>query len=106
MQFMQLIKHIKKEYNIYDATLFQTPAYGGKRGFEKVYRLDVPAKNHMEALNELFVLFNHPDSMPKDCKARFVSTGDIIFIDEGRKGHFYYQLKSGGWKSINRILLH
>jgi hypothetical protein len=106
MPFMQLIKNIKKDYTTYDATLFQTPAYGDKRGFKKVYRMDVQAKNHMEALNELFTLFNHPDRMPKDCKARYISTGDIIFIDEGRKGHFYYQLKLGGWKSINRIMLH
>ena len=32
-----------------------------------------------------------------------MGTGDIVFIDEGRKGQIYYQLKSGGWEKVNRI---
>ncbi|MET1176245.1 hypothetical protein ABWU89_31990, partial [Paenibacillus amylolyticus] len=37
--------------------------------------------------------------------ARFLATGDIVLIDEGRRGITYYKLLSTGWGKINRILL-
>jgi hypothetical protein len=31
-----------------------------------------------------------------------MGTGDIVLIDEGRKGQTYYRLCSGGWKPVER----
>lgn len=104
--FMQLLKSLKLSYSHvteYDITLFQTPLFGQKKGYKKVYQLKVAGKNHEEILYKVFATFNTLDSLPKDYHARYLGTGDIVFIDEGRNGHFYYQLKSGGWTTINRI---
>ncbi|MGX1445882.1 YodL domain-containing protein [Cytobacillus horneckiae] len=90
----------KKEY---DVTIFQTPVFRENKGYRQVYRLSIKWMNHEECLTSVFSQFNVPDRMPCDFSGRFLSTGDILYIDEGRRGQFYYQLKSGGWKKINRI---
>lgn len=87
----------------YDVTIFQTPSYRQKKGYKQVYRLQVEGTSHDDCLNEVFAIFNVFDRMPKDFQGRFISTGDILFIDDGRKGQFYYQLKSGGWERVNRL---
>lgn len=87
----------------FDITIFQTPQFGDEKGYKPVYRLMIPAKNHEDALYQTFRKFNIPDIIPKDYKARYIGTGDIILIDEGKKGQVYYQLQPGGWKKINRI---
>lgn len=89
----------------YDVTLYQTPRFGQAKGYEQVYRLNLLAKNHEELLNRIFSMFNVSDLIPNDYHARFIGTGDIIFIDEGRKGNTYYKLTSHGWKKINRVYM-
>nr|WP_295973053.1 YodL domain-containing protein [uncultured Bacillus sp.] len=86
----------------YDVTVFQTPSYRQKKGYQQVYRLQVEGVSHNDCLNEVFAIFNVLDRMPKDFQGRFIGTGDILFIDDGRRGQFYYQLKSGGWEKINQ----
>ncbi|PKR85825.1 hypothetical protein [Heyndrickxia camelliae] len=103
---MQLLKTLKRNQSRdteYDITLFQTPKFGQKKGFKNVYQLKIAGKNHEDVLYKVFAIFNTIDSLPKDYYARYLGTGDIVFIDEGRNGHYYYQLKSGGWKTVNRI---
>lgn len=103
---MQLLKTFKLSQGYlteYDITLFQTPKFGQRKGYKKVYQLKIEGKNHEDVLYNVFAAFNTIDSLPKDYQARYLGTGDIVFIDEGRKGHYYYQLKSGGWQTINRI---
>ncbi len=87
----------------FDITLFQTPDFGNTKGYKIVYRTSVLGKSHDDALYEVFRKFNVPDTMPSDYKGRFVTTGDIIFIDEGRRGHHYYRLEPDGWMEISRI---
>lgn len=97
----ELTKVRRKEY---DVTIFQTPKFRQKKGYEQVYRLNVEGTaNHQECLDSVFKMFNVPDCIPSNFNGRFISTGDILFIDEGRKGQFYYQLKPGGWVEVNRI---
>ena len=86
-------------------TIFQTPKYREYRGYREVYRTTITAINHNYCLEETFSLFNVTDSIPVNFEGRFLSTGDIILIDEGRDGQHYYQLKTGGWFPINRILM-
>ncbi|MEH7416697.1 YodL domain-containing protein [Neobacillus drentensis] len=93
----------KKAYNPYDVTIFQTPRYREHRGYKEVYRTTIPASSRKECLHEMFSRFNVTDRIPANYKGRFMSTGDIILIDEGRGGQYYYQLKSGGWELVNRI---
>lgn len=87
----------------YDVTIFQTPSYRQRNGYQEVYRLQVEGTSHADCLNEVFAIFNVIDRMPKDFKGRFITTGDILYIDEGRKGQYYYQLRSGGWERVNRL---
>ena len=96
----ELIKVKKKEY---DVTIFQTPEFRQKKGYKQVYRLNVEGTDHLDCMNSVFVRFNVPDRIPEDFTGRFISTGDILFIDEGREGQYYYQLKPGGWEEVNRI---
>ncbi|MGV3465526.1 MAG: YodL domain-containing protein [Heyndrickxia sp.] len=103
MQLLKTLKLSQSHINEYDITLFQTPAYGLKKGYRKVYRIKIEGKNHEDVLYKVFATFNTVDSLPKDFHSRYIGTGDIVFIDEGRNGHYYYQLKSGGWQTINRI---
>ncbi|KAB2338170.1 hypothetical protein F7731_00940 [Cytobacillus depressus] len=96
----ELTRIKKKEY---DVTIFQTPEFRQRKGYNQVYRLTVEANNHKECMYSVFSTFNVPDRIPEDFKGRFISTGDILYIDEGRKGQHYFQLQTGGWKEINRI---
>lgn len=88
---------------IYDVTIFQTPEFRQSKGYRQVYRTEVEGGSHTECLENVFKKFNIKDCIPNDYVGRFISTGDIVFIDEGRFGQFYYQLKPGGWENINRI---
>ncbi|WP_246941665.1 hypothetical protein [Bacillus pinisoli] len=87
----------------YDITLMQTPRIGQKKGYRSVYRLDVYAESHDEAMYEVFRLFNVKEMMPKQTEARFIRTWDILYFDEGLEGMTYYQLQPGGWKKIGRV---
>ncbi|MCL6571238.1 MAG: hypothetical protein K6T88_06070 [Bacillus sp. (in: Bacteria)] len=95
----------KKACNQYDVTIFQTPRYRENKGFKEVYRTQVPANSRENCLHETFSRFNVTDTIPADYQGRFLSTGDILLIDEGRGGQHYYQLKLGGWFPISRIIL-
>ncbi|MGM0827976.1 MAG: YodL domain-containing protein [Bacillota bacterium] len=106
MPLLEKIIRPKLLRSTYDMTIFQTPKYGEDKGYEKVYRISVEANNHEEALYKTFRTFNVPDLVPKDYQGRYIATRDIIFIDEGRRGHYYYRLQPNGWKRVNRILIH
>lgn len=95
----------KRASNQYDVTIFQTPKQREKKGHKEVFRTAIPASSREQCLQETFSLFNVADRIPEEYKGRFLSTGDIILIDEGRGGQYYYQLKPGGWFPINRITL-
>jgi len=94
---------LKKRITTYDVTIFQTPSFGDKKGYQDVYRFMMEGNNHKEALYKVFQTFNVADRMPNDYNARYLSTGDIVLIDEGKKGQYYYKLYPQGWKKINRI---
>ncbi|WP_305730545.1 YodL domain-containing protein [Bacillus sp. sid0103] len=89
----------------YDVTIFQTPKYRERKGHKEVYRTTIPASSRKQCLEEAFSRFNVTDRIPVNYKGRFLTTGDIVLIDEGRGGQHYYQLKAGGWFPINRIIL-
>lgn len=93
----------KVKVKTYDVTIFQTPEFRQKKGYQKVYRTEIEGNTHDECLYNVFRKFNVVDCMPGDYEGRFITTGDIIFIDEGRKGQYYYRLEPGGWYPINRI---
>jgi len=95
----------KKKLTPYDVTIFQTPCFGEDKGYEMVYRTEINGRTHEDVLERTFSTFNVYDTVPNDYKARFLATGDIVLIDEGRKGKTYYKLLSTGWSKINRILL-
>jgi hypothetical protein len=96
---------VGKRKKKYDVTLYQTPVFRQKKGYQEVYRLPIEESNHMECLEEIFKVFNVSDRIPGDYCGRYVGTGDIISIDEGKGGQVYYQLKPGGWIKINRVRL-
>ncbi|MFP7300539.1 YodL domain-containing protein [Neobacillus niacini] len=99
-----MIKAMTRRTSIqYDVTIFQTPKYRESKGYKQVYRTFIHAGNHETCLEKTFSLFNVTDRIPSNYQGRFLATGDIILIDEGRGGQHYYQLKSGGWQPINRI---
>jgi hypothetical protein len=101
-----MIKVLAKRACIqYDVTIFQTPKHREYKGHKTVYRTTIPAYNRQNCLQETFSRFNVTDTIPENYKGRFLATGDIILIDEGRGGQYYYQLKPGGWFSISRINL-
>jgi hypothetical protein len=93
----------RKRKKKFDVTLYQTPQFRQMKGYREVYRLNVEEFNHHECLENIFRKFNVFDRIPNDYSGRFMCTGDIVLIDEGRGGQHYYQLKSGGWVKINRI---
>ncbi|MFC3885201.1 YodL domain-containing protein [Bacillus songklensis] len=97
------VKRIVKRNAEYDVTIMQTPNKGEDKGYRQVYRLSVAASCHAEIVHKIFQMFNVADTLPRDFKARYISTGDIVLIDEGTKGQFYYKLIPGGWKLINRV---
>ncbi|WP_226666689.1 YodL domain-containing protein [Metabacillus litoralis] len=94
---------VKKRVITYDMTIFQTPNFGDKKGYKDVYRLSVDGMTHKDALKNVFQVFNVNDRIPDDYRARYLSTGDIVLIDEGKKGQYYYKLFPQGWQKINRI---
>lgn len=96
---------VRKRKKKFDVTLYQTPVFRQKKGYEEVYRLAVEEANHRECLKKIFSVFNISDCIPNDYCGRYVGTGDIISIDEGKNGQSYYQLQPGGWTRINRIKL-
>jgi len=96
----ELTRLKKKEY---DVTIFQTPEFRQRKGYKQVYRLKIEAADHDECLYSVFSTFNVNDRIPGDFNGRYMGTGDILFIDEGRGGQYYYQLKPGGWEPINRV---
>ena len=96
---------VRRTNILYDITIFQTPRQRENKGHKQVYGTTVQAGSREECLQEAFKRFNVTDRIPVNYKGRFLSTGDIILIDEGRGGQYYYQLKPGGWQPINRILL-
>jgi hypothetical protein len=106
---MKMVKLLKKvmlnKSNELDVTIFQTPQFGEKKGYRQVYRLTLPAKNHEEAIQKVYRMFNVKDLMPEDYRARTMGTGDIILIDEGLGGQTYYKLNPGGWEKIHRVHL-
>ena len=87
----------------YEVTIFQTPEYGQKIGYQEVYRMNLEAAGHIDAMHLIFGMFNVKDRVPKDYKARFIATGDILLIDERKRGQTFYKLFSGGWKKISRM---
>jgi hypothetical protein len=87
----------------YDITIMQTPRIGQKKGYRQVFRLDIDATCHDEAIYEVFRTFNVKDLMPKNTEARYIRTWDILFFDEGLGGKTYYQLQPEGWQKIRRI---
>ncbi|THD17506.1 hypothetical protein CI793_01805 [Anoxybacillus ayderensis] len=98
-----LMGKILKSIQSYDVTLFQTPQFGQTKGYRQVYRLTVSGEDHDDVLAEVYRMFNVPDLVPKDYRARYVSTGDILLIDEGIYGQFFYRLSSDGWERIHRM---
>ncbi|KAB2333547.1 YodL domain-containing protein [Bacillus mesophilum] len=96
----ELAKTRKKQF---DVTIFQTPMFNQKKGYKQVYRIMVESIDHDECLGSVFKTFNVLDRLPADFRGRYISTGDILNIDEGRRGQRYYQLQPGGWQEINRI---
>ncbi|AGK54384.1 YodL domain-containing protein [Bacillus sp. 1NLA3E] len=96
---------VGKRKKRFDVTLYQTPVFSQKKGYQEVYRLPVEENNHKECLDNVFKVFNISDCIPNDYGGRYVGTGDIISIEEGRNGQSFYQLQSGGWMKINRIRL-
>lgn len=99
-----MIRAITKRASIqYDVTIFQTPKYRENKGYKQVYRTFIHANSRDNCLEETFSTFNVTDRIPANYNGRFLSTGDIVLIDEGRGGQHYFQLRSGGWQPINRI---
>ncbi|MFD1737156.1 hypothetical protein ACFSCX_11400 [Bacillus salitolerans] len=95
--------HRKKGKSVYDITIMQTPKIGDIKGYKVVHRLEVEASSHSEAIYEVYRIFNVRDLMPKNTKARFIRTGDVLFFDEGLGGKTYYQLQTEGWIKIGRV---
>jgi hypothetical protein len=100
-----LMGKILKNEQCYDVTIFQTPQFGQMKGYRQVYRLTVVGEDHDDVLAEVYRMFNVPDLIPKDYTARYMGTGDILLIDEGRNGQFCYRLCPDGWERIHRIHL-
>ena len=99
---MFMEKMLKSTHH-YDVTLFQTPQFGQTKGYRQVYRLTVIGEDHDDVLAEVYRMFNVPDLVPEDYEARYVGTGDILMIDEGIFGQFFYRLSPDGWERIHRI---
>ncbi|AWM17308.1 shape determination protein YodL [Bacillus inaquosorum] len=100
-----MLSVFKKKSCSYDVTIFQTPRFGEKKGYRPVYRTELNGSDHQDVLKRAFSLFNVFDTVPSDYDARFMATGDVILIDEGRKGKTYYKLLPAGWRKINRLIV-
>lgn len=44
------------------------------------------ATAHLDVLEKAFSTFNVQDTVPNDYNARFITTGDIVVIDDQKKG--------------------
>lgn len=62
------------------------------------------AEHLMDVLEKAFSTFNVHDTVPNDYNARFMTTGDIVVIDDKKKGKCYYQLFPAGWKRSERLM--
>ncbi|MFJ5963118.1 YodL domain-containing protein [Bacillus sp. NPDC093026] len=103
---MQLtLRFFQKKPSAYRLTIYQTPSYGDTNGHQPVYRTMIGGKTHQDVLEKAFSTFNVHDTVPNDYNARFITTGDIVEIDDRKKGKCYYQLFPTGWKRSERIKL-
>lgn len=100
-----LMELVGKRKRKFDVTLYQTPVFRQKKGYEQVYRILVEEINHKDCLDSIFKIFNVNDLIPNDYGGRYVGTGDIISIEEGKNGQAFYQLQPDGWIKINRLRL-
>ncbi len=89
----------------YEIAIFQTEHPREKKGYKLVYQGYIDGDNHTEVINKLFRKFNIRDLIPADYKGRTISSGDIIMIGDNYEKKSYYQLQSGGWAAVNRILV-
>ncbi|MED4073447.1 hypothetical protein [Priestia endophytica] len=96
MTFKRLVKRPLK----YEITIMQTPNPGDRNGYRQVYKMSLKGHSHSDVISQVFRNFNVSDRLPKDFHARYVGTRDIILIDEGTRGKYYYKLLSGGWKPV------
>ena len=96
---------IDVEVKAFDVTVFQTPKYGQKRGYRPVYRNEIEGEDHYDVMYKVFRILNVKELLPENYNARYMATGDIVFIDEGMNGHYYYQLKPGGFFPIHRMYI-
>lgn len=103
---MQLtLKFFQKKPSAYRLTIYQTPAYGDVNGHQPVYETKIGGRTHLDVLEKAFSTFNVHDTVPNDYNARFMTTGDIVVIDDRKKGKCYYQLFPTGWKRSERLMM-
>ncbi|WP_409298250.1 hypothetical protein V1498_08580 [Peribacillus sp. SCS-26] len=102
---MHWLKLIQNQGRLYHITIFQTPFSGEKKGYRQVYKLKVGGRCHRDVIQKVFSMFNVLDRVPKDFKARYIFTGDILLIDEGQRGKHYYRLQPGGWVEVSSSLV-
>ncbi|MCW4358794.1 hypothetical protein K3L72_13510 [Bacillus altitudinis] len=102
---MQLtLRFFQKKPSAYNLTIYQTPEYGAESGHQPVYRTKIGGRTHLDVLEKAFSTFNVQDTVPNDYNARFITTGDIVVIDDQKKGKCYYQLFPAGWKRSERLM--
>ncbi|AST91770.1 MULTISPECIES: YodL domain-containing protein [Sutcliffiella] len=95
----------KKDIGKYDVTILQTPNIGENKGYVPIYRVNIEGRTHTEVIQTVFSTFNVRERIPHNYRGRFISTGDIVLIDEGFKGKTYYRLSTNGWKELNRVMI-
>ncbi|GLF82130.1 hypothetical protein ABE33_08430 [Bacillus safensis] len=102
---MQLtLRFFQKKPSAFHLTIYQTPEYGAASGHQPVYRTKIGGRTHLDVLEKAFSTFNVHDTVPNDYNARFITTGDIVVIDDKKKGKCYYQLSPAGWKRSERLM--
>ncbi|MBL4985966.1 hypothetical protein [Bacillus safensis] len=102
---MQLtLRFFQKKPSSFHLTIYQTPEYGAASGHQPVYRTKIGGRTHLDVLEKAFSTFNVHDTVPNDYNARFITTGDIVVIDDKKKGKCYYQLSPAGWKRSERLM--
>ncbi len=84
----------------FDVTIFQTPNYGMSTGYEEVARLTIYAESKSKAIDKVYQMCNVSDLLPKDYRARFMTTGDVVILDEGWLGKTQYKLCADGWRKM------
>lgn len=50
-----------------------------------MYRTKIGGRTHLDVLEKAFSTFNVHDTVPSDYNARFMTTGDIVVIDDKKK---------------------